>query len=298
MNIAYNDLIIGDKVRSRSELVEHLGISVKKLRNMGGYENILSKYGLERPSIYHYENKKKVDDLTEYVYNFVDNNGRLPMIKEAVKDLGISREFVFRGMGGYKIFLKSLNIEHKKQITQSQSFAYSKEELIEIFKSVYKEPPNVRQLIKDVKNKKICFGINTINTVFISYDEFVFMCGMQPNSTTGQKRYAKDGHLCDSIEESIIDDFLFNNNIEHEVHKKYYEFIQGFNKRYMCDFYLKDGTVVEYFGFINHKIYVDKIRKKVETLKEYNIPYIDIYPKDLSKLDIVFGKYLGGVYYV
>ena len=295
IEITKEDLIIDGKVRNRQELIEHLGITNKKLRGMGGYFNILKKYGLEKPSPYHWEVENKKNAIIDFIIKFNNNNKRPPMLKEINQKMKVDRGFIHLQMGGYKKVIKDLGIDYKKQITQSQSFKYSKEELIKMFKDVYRETPSVKKLIRDNRKGKTPFGIDTINTVFGNYTNFITSCGMKLNNDLGQKKKANDGHLVDSHAECEIDNFLHENNIKHDVHVDYKNFIDNLDKKYKMDFLLDDGTFVEYFGLEGYRNYSQKMRKKVDIMEKNNINYIAIYPNDLKRLDDVFKDYIGGV---
>lgn len=56
---------------------------------------------------------------------------------------------------------------------------------------------------------------------------------------------ALDGHICDSVSESIIDDWLSKNRIYHQKQIHY-----PFGK-YTADWKLSENIFVEYFGLAN-----------------------------------------------
>ncbi|MDO9628016.1 MAG: hypothetical protein Q7I96_10410 [Methanobacteriaceae archaeon] len=104
----------------------------------------------------------------------------------------------------------------------------------------------------------------------------------------GTRCLAKDGHLCYSLAEKTIDDFLHSNTICHEKEPKYPE------GNYRGDFII-NKTFIEYFGLMNDSKYKEKAKLKKRICKKYNIDLIAIYPKDLtnrSKLEKKFEKFL------
>ncbi len=87
---------------------------------------------------------------------------------------------------------------------------------------------------------------------------------------------AKDDHVCLSLGEKTIDDFLFEHNIEHNKEPKYPE------GQYRGDFIIND-VIVEYFGLAGNKEYDEKIMLKRNICKKHKIKLIEIYPYDLIK---------------
>jgi hypothetical protein len=84
----------------------------------------------------------------------------------------------------------------------------------------------------------------------------------------------KDGHVCLSIAEKTIDDFLSQRGIVHAREVPY-----GGGK-FRADFII-GKTVVEYFGLMNQSDYQFKAEKKMEFCKSESIPFVAIYPEDL-----------------
>ena len=62
-------------------------------------------------------------------------------------------------------------------------------------------------------------------------------------TASGIQTLAQDGHVCLSLGEKTIDDFLFSRGIRHEKEPRYRE------SNYRADF-LVDGVFVEYFFVI------------------------------------------------
>jgi len=85
---------------------------------------------------------------------------------------------------------------------------------------------------------------------------------------------AKDGHVCLSIAEKTIDDFLSQRGIAHAREVPY-----G-GGRFRADFVI-GKTVVEYFGLMGRIDYALKSSNKVDYCKKESIPLIAIYPEDL-----------------
>jgi len=84
-----------------------------------------------------------------------------------------------------------------------------------------------------------------------------------------------DNHLCFSMIEKEIDDFLFLNNIKHQKEINYP------NSDLRCDWeiiYENNRYFIEYFGLMNIKEYSIKTELKKKIAIENNIKLIDLYP--------------------
>lgn len=161
---------------------------------------------------------------------------------------------------------------------------YSKNKLISIIQSFYSEYtriPTYKEFEKDVKyphphNYKHHFG---------SWNQAIEIAGFESNKRLlGYVVTAKDGHICHSFAELMIDDYLFEKGIDHVKEVKY----PGSKKK--AD-WLVGNTYIEYFGldterdnYISNK-YRIKILEKRKLCKNQNLKLLEIYPKHLSILD-------------
>jgi hypothetical protein len=102
-------------------------------------------------------------------------------------------------------------------------------------------------------------------------------------TSRGTQTIAKDGHVCLSLGEKTIDDFLYKNNIKHEREPHYPE------GNYRADF-LVDDIFIEYFGLKGNIDYDKKIKLKQKLCKKYNIKLISIYPNDLLSINKLRNK--------
>ncbi|WP_315773081.1 hypothetical protein [Rhodococcoides kroppenstedtii] len=91
----------------------------------------------------------------------------------------------------------------------------------------------------------------------------------------GVKCVALDGHLCLSLAEKTIDDWLHSNNIQHDREPPYPE------TRMRGDF-LVNGKIVEYFGMAGNAEYDHKIQRKRELAEKYSLTLVEIYPHHLA----------------
>jgi len=132
-----------------------------------------------------------------------------------------------------------------------------------------------------VKHRTLSCGHNAIRAA-----------GYEPNKQlfTSGDLFAKDRHQCNSISEIIIDDWFFENHIPHI---REYLYPEG---RYRCDF-MVGNTFIEFFGLFNAPMvnpnYTKVIKRKKEICKKFNISLIELYEKDLYKLDQSLGAKIG-----
>jgi hypothetical protein len=102
-------------------------------------------------------------------------------------------------------------------------------------------------------------------------------------TSRGTECLAKDGHICFSLGEKTIDDFLNTLKVEHEKEPKYP------NSNYRADFAV--GTVlIEYFGLEGDPDYDEKTREKQRICKKCGIDLVCIYPRDLANITKLDGK--------
>lgn len=98
------------------------------------------------------------------------------------------------------------------------------------------------------------------------------------NSKYGIYCIAKDGHNCRSMSEQIIDNFLYNNKIDHELEPCYpKDDILNPSGRLRADWLIDGNVYVEYFGLMQDINYIEKTEKKIALAKKYGIQLIEIY---------------------
>ncbi len=89
---------------------------------------------------------------------------------------------------------------------------------------------------------------------------------------------AADGHLCRSLAERTVDDFLTARGIAHTPEPTY----PGSSRR--ADWALPDGTFVEYAGLLDDAEYRAKIEEKRSLAAAAGVPLIILVPEDLTDL--------------
>jgi hypothetical protein len=108
----------------------------------------------------------------------------------------------------------------------------------------------------------------------------------------GVTAIAKDGHLCRSLLERQVDDFLHDNGIEHEP-EPYYPYDPADNVNgCRADWKLSDGTFVEALGFTKDPAYMARARIKIALAERHGIPVVTVTHADLDKLAAIFEKWL------
>lgn len=111
---------------------------------------------------------------------------------------------------------------------------------------------------------------------FGTWNKAIEAAGFKPNPVMFADRcVANDGHVCDSIAEKIIDDYLYKKGITHERNISYPE------GTYTADFKI-GAKLIEYFGLEGEHQKYDEIRViKQKLIRKYKLHLIEIYPKDL-----------------
>lgn len=105
------------------------------------------------------------------------------------------------------------------------------------------------------------------------------------STSRGVKCLSLDKHLCNSLAEKQIDDWLFEHGIEHEKEPLYPKdkLFNASGKR-RGDWKV-NNVFIEYFGLIGDKQYEQKLFEKKQLTKLLDIELIEIYPLDLKDLD-------------
>jgi hypothetical protein len=120
--------------------------------------------------------------------------------------------------------------------------------------------------------------IKHVKDVFGSWLNALIQAELLEDSTRQTSRgiqcLAQDGHLCLSLGEKTIDDYLYRHEIAHQKEPKYPE------GNYRGDF-LCGNVMVEYFGLTGDLDYDEKTKEKMRLCKRHNVFLIAIYPEDL-----------------
>jgi hypothetical protein len=125
---------------------------------------------------------------------------------------------------------------------------------------------------------KLSYGWATFSTRFGTWSKALEAADIPVNeSAYGTRTEGRDGVLYDSISESIVANWLFDNGVEYESHVPYFD-------KLIADF--KVGPYfVEFFGMPNLPAYAARMRLKRFLCRRHGYVLIEIFPEDLAKLD-------------
>ncbi|OGN23170.1 MAG: hypothetical protein A2918_04010 [Candidatus Yanofskybacteria bacterium RIFCSPLOWO2_01_FULL_42_49] len=156
-------------------------------------------------------------------------------------------------------------------------FKYTKEEIVTLIKEhvakTNRVPP--KREVPEISHKAI--------HLFGSWNNALTIAGLIPNRSHNNRMYkrlngkAADGHLCDSVSEILIDNWLHKNKVKHSRNVPYPK------TNHVADWAVNNDKVfVEYFGLANDSPRYDRTIKEKKLLCRNNrIKLIEIYPKDL-----------------
>ena len=102
-------------------------------------------------------------------------------------------------------------------------------------------------------------------------------------ASRGIQCLAKDGHVCLSLGEKTIDDYLHTHGIFHEKEPAYPE------GNYRADFAVK-GVFIEYFGLQGNPEYEQRTKEKQRICKKHCVDLVSIFPKDLVNVATLESK--------
>jgi hypothetical protein len=132
--------------------------------------------------------------------------------------------------------------------------------------------------------------VGRVKSIYGSWLNALIQAGILEDGTRktsrGIQSLAKDGHVCLSLGEKTIDDFLYAHSIHHEKEPHYPE------GNYRGDFRVGD-SIIEYFGLTGNPEYDAKTKQKIQLCKKHGINLIAIYPKDLVSQERLERKLLG-----
>lgn len=158
---------------------------------------------------------------------------------------------------------------------------YTKEKIVKVIKGFYKS--NSRLPVK----REMAYLYREARNHFGTWNKAVIVAGFIPNPVLfANKHVAKDGHICDSVAEMIVDNWLTSNKIIHKQHVYYPN-----QKRFKTDFLVKDKYWIEFFGLSGEHQKYDKLRdEKLQMIKSGNLDLIQIFPIDLFPKNTLANK--------
>jgi len=111
-------------------------------------------------------------------------------------------------------------------------------------------------------------------------------------TSRGIRCIANDGHVCNSLAEKMIDDWLSVHAINHEKEPTYPYHAQLNTSRMRADWKVQD-IMIEYAGMMNEPSYAAKIKAKQDLAKEFHIAIVILEPKDILDLEKKLGSLIG-----
>jgi len=120
-------------------------------------------------------------------------------------------------------------------------------------------------------------------TGYLGDNEFI-------RSTYGYRTIANDGHICNSLAEKIVDDWLFANKIEHIKEPAYPDSVRDLLKSKVRADWLVGETYIEYFGLQTNEDYAKKTDSKILACQVSGVQLQPLYPGDEYHLDNMLQK--------
>jgi hypothetical protein len=101
---------------------------------------------------------------------------------------------------------------------------------------------------------------------------------------------AEDGHFVRSLSETLIDNWLYNNDYIHCYEKKL-----PIKENVLCDFYLKDKNLYIEFWGMKEELYLKRKQEKIEIYEKNNLNLINLEINDIKDLDSTLPKKINGI---
>ena len=148
----------------------------------------------------------------------------------------------------------------------------------ERFLYLYRDPGDLKELLGIFRVMRTPAGYKE---EFGNFFTALVESGILPEGSRrmriGTMVLANDGHLCLSLPEKEIDDFLFEHGVLHEKEVRYPD------SKMRADWEIlgqAQRVFVEYFGLMSNRAYAKKAKQKATMAKSNKIELIEIYPGD------------------
>lgn len=138
--------------------------------------------------------------------------------------------------------------------------------------------------------------IEHVKKKFGSWFEALVQTRTLPNGVQitgrGIRCLAQDGHVCHSLDEQRIDDWLFSHSIPHEREPSYpiHTELNPLGRK-LADWKVYDAFI-EYFGLIGDSAYEKRMNEKIMLAQNCGIELIELYPSDIQRIDEVLEERL------
>jgi hypothetical protein len=244
------------------ELDKSINSIIMRLRKLGVHKNAWSKEDIK---------------LLKEVYPIYPNN----YIQE--------KYFPHKNKSSIRSFANKNNIV--KNIKQDSKW-YVEENMLEKYKKLAKKL-NRTPTHADINTTKNMPSSKTYERYFGSLAKLAQKCNLLPNRgiyNSSIVSLSSAGDVCDSNAEYIITEYFIKNKINYKKEVRYSDYIQDeLCNTKTCD-WVVNGIFIEYFGLPDKEEYYKKMQVKRNLLKKHKIELIELFKKDLTRLDEKFEK--------
>jgi hypothetical protein len=130
-------------------------------------------------------------------------------------------------------------------------------------------------------------GMAYVLSLFSSWFHAMAITGALPDAvqvtSRGIRCLARDGHVCHSLDEQTIDNWLTDHGLEHEREPPYPSHNRLNPGALRADFRVGDAWI-EYFGLTGEPKYDTKTSQKLQLADELGLQLIALYPRDMLNL--------------
>ena len=138
-------------------------------------------------------------------------------------------------------------------------------------------------------------GQDHVKQIYGSWFEGLAHSGCLPDGVLvgprGYKCLARDGHVCRSLDEQYIDNWLFEHGVAHECEPRYPRHEALNSTGLIADWKVGD-VYIEYFGLVGETAYNAKMVRKQLLAEALGLRLVSILPSNLGRLDEVLGDIL------
>jgi len=132
--------------------------------------------------------------------------------------------------------------------------------------------------------------------IFGSWLQTLILAGVLKDGTLQTSRRVRciaiDGHMCNSLAEKTVDDWLYSHDISHEKEPLYPHHARLNPYKMRADWKAQD-ILIEYAGLMDEPDYAAKMKAKQEIATEFGLSLIILQPKDILDLDTKLASLVG-----
>lgn len=237
-----------------------------------------------------YNNGKRYRPAVKIKARELRKNGR--SFKEIAQALGISKATAYLWTSDIRLTAEQHASLQKRQGTLTHRWSPEERKIIGLRLRPYqfKSRNSPESLLKEIKDfyqvngriplKHEFNSRSAFRKYFGTWNNAIRAAGFTPNPVLFAERVvANDKHICDSVSEKVIDDWLSTNNIPHQRHAHYPK------SKMTADFYLPQfDTYIEFFGLQGGSRKYDRsYKRKLELIQKYKLKVIALYSDDIYK---------------